>query len=110
MVKRGFRETDCSIVREEQLLDDNRLDFTVRYGLIGSIMIELKLGHQSEAKPTRKYIEKLKHYMAGSNSDYGLFVIFNVKDEKNNFNKQMISLSKLYENLDNISVLGLNCV
>ncbi len=114
LVKRGFRETDCSIVREEQLLDDNRLDFTVRYGLIGSIMIELKLGHQSEAKPTRKdgkkYIEKLKHYMAGSNSDYGLFVIFNVKDEKNNFNKQMISLSKLYENLDNISVLGLNCV
>ncbi|MEA3522895.1 MAG: hypothetical protein U9R50_07955, partial [Campylobacterota bacterium] len=114
LVKRGFRDTDYSIIREEQLLDDKRLDFTVRYGFIGSVMIELKLGHNSEAKPTTRdgkgYIEKLKNYMTGSNSDYGLFVIFNVKDEKNNFNKQIISLSKLYEDVDKIGILGLNCV
>jgi len=114
LVKRGFRDTDYSIIREEQLLDDRRLDFTIRYGFIGSVMIELKLGHNSEAKPTTKngkeYIEKLKHYMTGSNSDYGLFVIFNVKDEIRKFNTQMIGLSKLYENVDDISVLGLNCV
>jgi len=115
LVKRGFRDTDYSIIREEQLLDDRRLDFTIRYGFIGSVMIELKLGHNSEAKPTTKngkeYIEKLKNYMNGSNSDYGLFVIFNVKkDESKEFSEQMIELSKLYENVDDISVLGLNCV
>ena len=115
LVKRGFRDTDYNIIREEQLLDDKRLDFTVRYGLIGSVMIELKLGHNSEAKATtingKAYIEKLKKYMAGSNSDYGLFVIFNVKkDESNKFEEQMIGLYKLYEDIDNISVLGLDCV
>lgn len=114
LLKRGFRHTDFSIIREEQLLDDKRLDFTVRYGFIGSIMIELKLGHNGDSKPTTKqgkeYIEKLKNYMSGSNSDYGLFVVFNVKVENNNFNQQMDSLKKLYENVDDISVLGLNCV
>jgi hypothetical protein len=114
LVKRGFRDTDYNIIREEQLLDDKRLDFTVRYGLIGSVMVELKLGHNSEAKSKTKngknYIEKLKKYMAGSHSDYGLFVVFNVKDEKSNFEEQMIELNKLYEDVDKISVLGLNCV
>jgi len=114
LVKRGFRDTDYTIIREEQTLDDKRLDFTVRYGLIGSVMIELKLSHNSEAKPTtndgKHYIEKLKKYMTGSNSDNGLFVIFNVKHEKGKFDKQMIDLHRQYENEDNISVLGLNCV
>ena len=78
------------------------------------VMIELKLGHNSEARPTTEkgkgYVEKLKKYMNGSNSDYGLFVVFNVKDESRKFNKQMNGLSKLYEDVDDISVLGLNCV
>ncbi len=77
LVKRGFRNTDYNIIREEQLLNDNRLDFTVRYGFVGSVMIELKLAHNNEAKATTKegkeYIKKLKKYMVGSNSDYGLF-------------------------------------
>jgi len=77
-------------------------------------MIKLKLGHNSKAKSTRNnsknYIEKLEKYMAGSNSDYELFVVFNVKDEKSNFEEQMIELNILYEDVDKIGVLGLNCV
>jgi hypothetical protein len=115
LVKRGFRDTDYSIIREEQLLDDRRLDFTIRYGFIGSVMIEIKLGHNSEAKATtkdgKKYIEKLQKYMSGSNSTYGLFVIFNVKEkDKDKFEKQIVDLNQLYEKTDNINVLGIDCV
>ncbi|MCB4782901.1 MAG: hypothetical protein LGB70_08755 [Sulfurovum sp.] len=114
LVKRGLRDSDFSIIREEQLLDDKRLDFTVRYGLIGSVMIELKLSHNNEAKPTTKagkeYKAKLQKYMNGSNSDYGLFVIFHVKKEKNEFDTQIKGLHKLYEDEKGISVLGLKCV
>lgn len=112
LLKRGFRDTD--IIREEQLLDDKRLDFTIRYGFIGSVMIELKLGHNSEAKATTKegeeYIKKLKQYMGGSSSDYGLFIIFNIKDEIDKFKEQMIGLNKLYEQENDIDVLWLNCI
>jgi hypothetical protein len=115
LVKRGFRDTDYSIIREEQTLDDKRLDFTVRYGFVGSVMIELKLGHNSEAKAmTQKgttYVKKLQKYMSSSGSDYGLLVVFNIKkEEKDRFKSQMNSLKKLYESTDNISVLDLDCV
>jgi hypothetical protein len=115
LAKRGFRDTDYSIIREEQTLDDKRLDLTVRYGFVGSVMIELKLGHNTEARPTTQkginYVKKLQKYMSGSSSDYGLLVVFNVKkDKKDTFKKQMNSLKKLYESIDNISVLELDCV
>jgi hypothetical protein len=114
LLKRGFRETDYKITREEQLLDDKRLDFTIFYGFIGSVMIELKLSHNPEAIAGRKagkdYVKKLKKYLNGSNSKYGIFAIFNVKDTKEEFEKKLNALSKLYKVENNISIIGLDCI
>ncbi len=116
LLKRGFRETDYKFIikREEQLLDDKRLDFTVSYGFIGSVMIELKLSDNDEAIPTRKtgkeYPKKLQKYLNGSSSDYGLFVIFNIQNQKNKFDSQIRELHQLYSDEENITVMGLNCV
>jgi len=114
LLKKGFRETDFIFKREEQLQDDKRLDFTISYGFIGSVVLEWKLSHNSEAIATRKdgeeYISKLKSYIKGSGSSFGLFVIFNIKDNAEKFDKKLVELKKLYQNEDNIIVLGLDCV
>lgn len=113
LFKKGFRSTDFRIKREEQTLDDKRIDITISYGFIGSILIELKLAHNPEAKPTqakgKEYVSKLKTYIDGTHSDYGIFLIFNIKSEQKTFNKQMQELTKLYKNEKDIVIMGINC-
>jgi hypothetical protein len=69
LIKKGFRSSDYRIKREEQLPDDKRLDITISYGFVGSIVLELKLSHNSEAKAStekaREYIQKLHQYLNG---------------------------------------------
>ena len=114
LVKNGLRHTDIKIKREEQTLDDKRADFTINYGFIGQVLLELKLSHNSESKPSRKdgkdYKEKLIKYIDATNSDYGLFIIFNTQENKVVFERQIKDLVKLYENEEKIFVLGINCL
>jgi hypothetical protein len=114
LIKKGLRHTDIKIKREEQTLDDKRADFTINYGFIGQVLLELKLSHNSESKSNLKvgkeYKEKLIKYIDSTNSDYGLFIIFNTKENKVVFNRQIEDLVKLYENEENIFVLGINCL
>ena len=114
LIKKGFRETDYKIVREEQLLDDKRLDITINYGFIGSVMIELKLSHNQEAKATtksgREYNKKLKQYIDGAKCEYGIYAIFNVKEDLNSFKKQISKLKELYKAENKIDIIDINCV
>ncbi|MEV9547054.1 NACHT domain-containing protein [Aliarcobacter butzleri] len=114
LVKKGLRNTDIKIKREEQTLDDKRADFTINYGFIGQVLLELKLSHNSESKSNQKasveYKEKLIKYIDATNSDYGLFIIFNIKEDKVLFERQIGDLVKLYEDEENIFVLGINCL
>ena len=50
LIKKGLRHTDIKLKREEQTLDDKRADFTINYGFIGQVLLELKLSHNSESK------------------------------------------------------------
>lgn len=113
LLKRGFRPSDLRIKREEQLLDDKRTDFTVSYGLVGQILIELKLDNNTDAKVTRKegreYSTTLHQYIKGTNSDFGVFLIFNVDSEQPKFEKQMQGLIQHYSAENTISVMGINC-
>lgn len=112
LFKNGFRATDFRFHREEQLMDDKRIDYTISYGFIGQILLELKLDSNSEAENGRKgqeYISKLQKYIKGSNSDYGIFLIFNIRRSKEDFEKQLHNLRKLYEDELNISVIGVDC-
>ena len=54
LVKKGLRHTDIKIKREEQTLDDKRADFTVNYGFIGQVLLELKLSHNYESKANKR--------------------------------------------------------
>lgn len=114
LIKKGLRHTDIKIKREEQTLDDKRADFTINYGFIGQVLLELKLSHNSESKSNQKagreYKEKLIKYIDATNSDYGLFIIFNIQENKVVFNRQIEDLVKLYEDKEKIFVLGINCL
>jgi len=110
LLKRGLRKTE--IRREEQLLDDKRVDFIISYGFTGSVLIELKLAHNDEAKaakPGKAYVKKLKSYIAGTHADYGIFLIFNLRDAREKFEQQIQDVSKLYEEERDIVVHGINC-
>lgn len=113
LLKRSFRPSDLRIKREEQLLDDKRTDFTVSYGLVGQILIELKLDNNTDAKVThkegREYSKTLHQYIKGTNSDFGIFLIFNVDSEQPKFEKQMQGLIQHYSAEDSICVMGMNC-
>jgi len=111
---RKHQNNKFTITREPELLDDKKIDFLISYGSIGSIVIELKLSHNSEAMPTRKeaqeYIDKLNQYVQGSQSDYGLFVIFNTQQTKKEFEELIKELKELYGDKKHIKVIGLNCI
>lgn len=113
LLKRGFRSSDLSIKREEQLLDDRRTDFTVSYGLVGQILIELKLDRNPEAIASqakgKEYTKMLHQYIKGTNSDFGIFLIFNVYSEQLKFEKQLQGLIEHYSAENIISVMGINC-
>jgi hypothetical protein len=113
LLRRGFRAADFRIKREEQLLDDKRVDFTISYGFAGQVLVELKLGRNSEAKAGwqvgKKYVKTLRQYINGTNSDFGIFLIFNIDSELHEFDGQMHDLKELYLTENNIRVMGINC-
>jgi len=120
-LRREHKEKKFSIKREEQKLDDKRLDFTISYPPFGSIVIELKLAHNDEVKfkqnnePTKKakdYIDKLEQYIKGSQSNFALFVIFNIEEDKRkkDLEEQIDNLNKIYKEHTDIAIIGLNCV
>lgn len=113
LYEHGFRATDFRLHREEQLMDDKRIDYTISYGFIGQILLELKLDFNTEADARKKigkeYVKKLQQYIQGSHSDYGIFLIFNIRSSKEDFEKQLQNLHELYIDELNINVMGLNC-
>lgn len=109
LLKRGLRDTEVRITREEQLLSNKRTDFVISYGFIGQVLIELKLTSNPEVKDP-KYCSKLIEYIEGTKSDYGIFLIFQI-DEKNSWVKLESKVRTLYkDHEEKIKILGLNCV
>ncbi|WP_188108571.1 NACHT domain-containing protein [Sulfurimonas lithotrophica] len=112
LLKKGLRDTDIRIKREEQTMDDKRADFTISYGFVGQILLELKLSSNQEAgggKKAKEYKTKLNTYIGATNSDYGIFIIFNIKKSKKVFESQIAKLSKLYDKEEKITVVDIDC-
>lgn len=80
--KQGLR-ANLRLHREEQLMDDKRIDYTIFSGFIGQILLELKLYSILEAENVKKGQEsmlvKLQKYIKGSHSDYGIFYLLILK-------------------------------
>jgi hypothetical protein len=109
LLKRGLRDNEVRIVREEQLLDDTRTDFVISYGFIGQILIEIKRTKNPDVKD-KKYRQKLIQYMDGTNSDYGVFLIFQMDEDEHKWNDIEPIVNAIYFNdRDRIKVIGMDC-
>lgn len=112
LLKAGLRKEEIHIQRESQLLDDKRTDFLISYGFVGPILIEIKLTNNNEITDKRKregYKQKLIQYIEGTNSHYGIFIIFQVV-ESSSLEKYLPLLKELYKMEKNIEITGLNCI
>lgn len=109
LLKRGIRDID--IHREVQLHNDLRLDLLVNYGFIGPVMLELKLLHNPEicdATKRNEYKKKLKKYLEGSYSDFGIYAIFKVKNNPKH-DEAFNDLKNEYSDLENLNVILIDC-
>lgn len=102
---KGF---DITFAREEQLLSGKKADFTVRYGFIGPITLEIKLGSNSDlitanVEKTKSY-KNIKTYMKGYGACYGIFLIMD------NTGKKHVSRAKeIYSKIPNLLAVSLDC-
>lgn len=108
LLKRGFRENEVHIRREEQLLDNKRTDFVLSFGFIGQILIEIKLSSNPETN-SKTYYKKLINYIEGTKSDYGIFLIFATSLNKKwtEINDKILNINEPFK--EKIKVIGLDC-
>lgn len=110
LLKRGLRQ--CDIRREEQLLDDKRIDFLISYGFLGPVLIEIKrVDNREIVNDTERteYKDKLIQYIKGSKSVYGLFLIFQINNNKS-LDDYIPKVVGLYKECNNIEVVGFDCL
>ncbi len=115
-LRRGF---EVNITREPQLLDDKRTDFLIFYGFIGPILIEVKLSTSKDLVGSQKTLESkpsyksLSQYMNGYNAHFGVFLVFDNKKRTKRSDKWETHFEKIrnaYQKIDNVTVLGLECI
>lgn len=113
LLKKGLRENEVNIRREEQLLDDKRTDYLISYGFIGPVLIEIKRLDNSEILNNikrKRYKEKLLQYLKATKSDFGIFLIFRIND-KYSLGDYIPKVKEIYKDSDNIvEVIGLDCI
>ena len=112
LLKRGFRKNEVNIRREEQLLDNSRTDFLISYGFVGPVLIEIKRTDNKEvAVPSdrKKYKTKLLQYIKGYRAYFGLFILFQIKEEYS-LEKYLPVVRNIYRDCKLIEVIGLNCL
>ena len=112
--QRGFNKAD--IEREPQLLDGKRADFLVFYGFIGPIVLEVKLTTNPDLThhnlPLQPSYKNLIRYMNGYKAHFGILLIFDTIERTEgteNWEAHFKRIKNAYENIKDITVLGLKC-
>lgn len=117
LIKEGLRDSDIDvkIYKEAQTTGDDRIDLLITYGLVGSVLLELKREENKDITPSNrvKYINKIKQYMKAVYANYCILLVF--KDDPNfhktiKFEKFIKDNNEIYRNEPNIEVLGINCI
>jgi len=100
---------NINLVREEELLSGKKTDFIVRYGFVGPIVLEIKLGSHCDVnrrkghKETESY-KSMETYMKGYGAPYGIFLIMDdIGEEKTKTAK------KEFGSIENVEVMELDC-
>lgn len=109
-LKNGFHQ--YNIIRESQNLDNKRLDFTVGYGFLKPVMVEVKRLDNAEITNKKKrteYKNKLvDNYMKGNCIEYGIYVVFRI-NKKHQLDQYIPELEVLYKD-ENVKIIGIDCV
>jgi hypothetical protein len=105
LLRRGFQ---VDIVREPQLLDDKRVDFLVRYGFAGPVVVEVKLTSNTDLRArrlddTRSY-RSMKRYIDGYGAPYGIFLVIDNTKARN-----LADVRHAYEQIPRVHVQTLDC-
>lgn len=105
LLKRGFR---TEIMREPELLDGKKVDFFVRYGFIGPVVVEVKLTSNSDMKlkdisKSSSYIS-MERYMQGYYATHGILLVI-----KNDNAKNIHCIKKSFQKITNVSIKSFDC-
>jgi hypothetical protein len=105
LLKRGFQ---VEVLREPELYDEKRIDFLVRYGFAGPVIVEIKLtsnndirGRKIEKSPSYK---SMRRYMDGFGAAYGMFLVLDNTNAKN-----IPDIKRAFETIPAVSVLVFEC-
>lgn len=105
---RGLELMD--IIREPQLLDSKRVDFLIKYGFIGPVLVEVKLTSNSDIKGSEDKIrrsdsyESMKRYMSGYGASHGALVVIDNIGASN-----INTVKKVFEEIPNVWVKYFEC-
>ncbi len=106
LLRRNFKKMD--IDREVQLLDGKKVDFMVRYGFIGPVLIETKLATskdlQGEALDKKESYKSMERYMQGYSATKGIFLII-----ENAPTNKAEKIKGVYEQIPGVCVLAIDC-
>lgn len=102
------RGLQIDIIREPQLIDEKRIDFLIRYGFVGPIILEIKLASNSDIKGNnldkKPSYESMCRYMGGYGSSHGIFMVIDNIGSKN-----LMKVKNAYEKIPNVIVRIYDC-
>ena len=107
LLKRGF---EVDLIREPELLDGKKVDFFVRYGFIGPVIVEVKLSSNSDLKgnninesPSYKNIQ---HYTQGYRATHGILLIIN---NDGTDEKHILKIKEIFCGIPKVWSISFNC-
>lgn len=105
MLKRGF---DIELIREPQLYDEKRVDYFVRYGFVGPVVIEIKLTSNGDIKGANidqspSYIS-MGRYMEGYGASHGILLVID-----NDRAKNISQIKETFQRIPNVYVCSFDC-
>ncbi|MCP6719816.1 MAG: hypothetical protein KJI72_00615 [Patescibacteria group bacterium] len=105
MLKRGF---EVDVDREVELLDGKKVDFLVRYGFVGPIVVETKLTSSTDLKGTKidrspSYVS-MSRYIYGFGASHGILLVVDNDKAKN-----LSEVKEIFQRIPNVSVHSFDC-
>ena len=105
MRKRGF---EVDMLRESELIDGKKVDFWVKYGFVGPIVVEVKLTSNTDLRLTDltrgKSYSNMKRYVEGFSATHGIFLVIDNSNAKN-----IPKIKEVYQTIPRVSVQSFDC-
>jgi hypothetical protein len=105
LLRRGFQ---VDFIREPELTDGKKVDFWVKYGFVGPIVVEVKLTSNSDLKgkdlKKAKSYYSMSRYVEGFSATHGIFLVIN-----NTNSRKLQHIKETYQTIPRVSVLSFDC-